>query len=72
MTDIKPWGPGEGPQRYIRELEAEIERLRALVRDISATRDTAVNMKLERDAEIVRLRQTINDQAQLIERLTRP
>jgi hypothetical protein len=38
---------------------AQIERLKALVRDVSATRDTAVNMKLERDAEIARLRDQV-------------
>ena len=52
--------------------DAEIERLKALVREISATRDTAVNMKLKCNAENERMRQTINDQAQEIERLTRP
>jgi len=37
-------------------LTADNERTRALVQDLSVTRDTAVNMKLERDAEIERLR----------------
>lgn len=31
---MRPWEPGEGPQRYIRELEAENERLRAALQEI--------------------------------------
>lgn len=37
-------------------LKADNEQLRALLQDLSATRNTAVNMKLERDAEIERLK----------------
>jgi FtsZ-binding cell division protein ZapB len=39
----------------VERLKADNQKLRALVQDLSATRDTAVNMKLERDAEIERL-----------------
>jgi chromosome segregation ATPase len=39
-----------------RELLADNDKLRTLVQELSATRDTAVNMKLERDAEVERLR----------------
>ena len=49
-------------------LTADNERTRALVQDLSVTRDTAVNMKLERDAEIERLRIIAADYQALLHR----
>lgn len=58
---------GEGREEELRKerdhARAEVEQLRranarthALVRDVSAARDTAVSMKLERDTEITQLK----------------
>jgi hypothetical protein len=64
---------GSSPEQVFTLLHAEIARLKAivngterreaeylaLIEKISITRDTAVNMKLERDAEVERLKRRI-------------
>jgi hypothetical protein len=51
----------------IRRLKADCQKLRALIQDLTTTRDTAVDMKLERDTEITHLRKQIEILTRIVE-----
>lgn len=66
QASLKITNGGERELSAFLKLEAEVERLKAdnerthaLVRDVSATRDTAVNMHLKDIAEVARLTSAI-------------